>query len=222
MTIQSENQEQPKQDPKTPIATELEHFDSKGDMFARAQKESRELPRVVHETPKSMFDPVKTIDLTPGMQERYEKLGPLGKATIDNLLAYVRAMRPRMPVSDSERLRNQTMLYNTLRALIKNSGNDFRKNMTATLRFFRDFNRPDELTALSDQYVNRDMDNVPLSISGVKQFPLLVELFKSLADPNTRKEYLSVRDSKGGFFNHVLKHDFDDDDIERVKAYFAQ
>lgn len=209
-------------EPKAPIADKLEAFDSRGDIFAKAQAASREKPKTNHEEVQSMFKAPTILDFSPELQARYEKLGSSGKAALDNLLTYVREMRPRMPVEAKDRYRYQSMLYSTLRNVIKHSDGEFRKNMTAVLRFFREFNNPTTETALGDRYIHRDLSQVPMSAQSLKQFPLLVEMFKALAEADKRENFLSIRNKEGRYFDHILRFDFTSDDIERVKGYFSR
>lgn len=136
-------------------------------------------PTVVTET-----KPETTPTVPQAMvSEPSETFGLIGQRVMSILNAYADKMAPRKPVSDAVIIEQQRLLFEAILKTINDSGEDFEKLMKKVLAFFEQHKNG----VFHETRVFRGMDSIPLSQNDRTAFTRLLNLFKLVANPQSRK-----------------------------------
>ena len=114
--------------------------------------------------------------------EAPEKFGPIGQRVMSVLTSYADKMAPRKPVSDAVILEQQRLLFDALMKTINDSGNDFENLLTDVFAFFEQ----NKNGVFFETRIFRGMDNVQLSQDERAAFTRILNLFKLVANPQSR------------------------------------
>ena len=112
----------------------------------------------------------------------FANLGTIGRRVMSILTTYADQMAPRKPVTDAKIVEQQRLLYEALTKTINDSGDDFEALMKFVLAFFEQH----KAGVFHDIRIFRGMDNLPLSTEDRAAFQRLVNLFKLVANPQSR------------------------------------
>lgn len=131
-----------------------------------------------------------------------------GKSTTKTLISfvetYISAMKPRMPNPPKELARQQTHLWNGLRAFIDRADDEesFDEGMKVMVAFFREHNQG----VFHEHYVFRGMPHMGLGAHELSDFQALVNLFKLLAGTNRRADAVRQVDMQRSFGRTYSDH----------------
>ena len=157
------------------------------------------------------------IPMSNKTAERYQKLSPAGKATIEFLMDYVNKMRPRKPISTSDGVRMQVQLYRQMQNVVNNNPENFRETFTAVLRLIEEFDTftnpagGTDYGAFHDTCLYRFDADITLSPNDRKAFRNFMNLIKLLGPIKSREIARKQVDPIKS-----LKFGFSPDGVERV------
>jgi hypothetical protein len=166
-------------------------------------------------------DPVVKITApTPAIEEfskfveNIKRSGSVAeKALVVSLSQYSELMAPQMPISPTEGVRQQFILWKTLYTLIENSEiNEFKKLWAIVLRYFHNY----ENGVFHDRYVFRFFEQWDRDLVELRSFQKILNLIKLTANPNTRQINL-----KQVSLNSTLSTSFTEPGRQRVIVFYT-
>lgn len=111
------------------------------------------------------------------------EMNAISRRVMSILNTYAEQMAPRRPVSDAKIIEQQRLLFEALTKAINESGEDFEKLMKMVFAFFEEH----RAGVFHETRVFRGMDNIPLSANDRSALQRLINMFKLLANPQSRK-----------------------------------
>lgn len=120
----------------------------------------------------------KRTDIPTGAE-----MNAISRRVMSILTTYAEQMAPRRPVTDAKIIEQQRLLFEALTKTINESGEDFEKLMKMVFAFFEE----NRAGVFHETRVFRGMDNIPLSANDRAALQRLINMFKLLANPQSRK-----------------------------------
>lgn len=154
--------------------------------------------------------PMADHDQTPTAPEG---LGTMAGSVIAAVIAYIPAMRPKMPVLEADRHRQQIALYRAITALINRvEGEEFTRCYTWLLQQFSLYRQG----VFAERYVFRDFETVGLSEDERNAFRRLLTLLSMTCDPKAWPLAFKQLD-----MNKTLAVGINEAGRQRVLAYYG-
>ena len=166
-------------------------------------------PTVVTET-KSETTPTMTQTVVSKPSETF---GLIGQRVMSILTTYADKMAPRKPVTDVVINEQQRLLFDALLKTINDSDEDFEKLLKTVFAFFEEHKNG----VFHETRVFRGMDNIPLNKDDRAAFTRLLNLFKLVANPQSRKIALKQVD-----LNASLQYGVTEQGKNRLMSFFNQ
>lgn len=151
---------------------------------------------------------VKRTDIPTGAE-----MNAISRRVMSILTTYAEQMAPRRPVTDAKIIEQQRLLFEALTKTINESGEDFEKLMKMVFAFFEE----NRAGVFHETRVFRGMDNIPLSANDRAALQRLINMFKLLANPQSRKLNLKQVD-----LHATLQYGITEVGRNRVLAFFGR
>lgn len=163
---------------KEPVVTEAPKSAELGTQDNAAAKEVAPEP-----TPAPQVEPISQKAQVKAVEAPQPEFNAIGLRVLVILNEYAVQMAPRRPVTDAKVIEQQKLLYEALQKTINDSGDDFFKLMKTVLAFFEEHKNG----VFHETRVFRGFDNITLSSEDRVAFQRLLNLFKLVANPQSRK-----------------------------------
>lgn len=111
------------------------------------------------------------------------EFGAIGRRVLDILRTYIVEMAPRRPVTDAKIVEQQRLLFEAMTKTINDSGDDFEKLLKTVFAIFEEHKNG----VFHETRVFRGTENLPMSLEDRNAFLRLLNLFKLVANPQSRK-----------------------------------
>jgi hypothetical protein len=111
------------------------------------------------------------------------EFGAIGRRVLDILRTYIEQMAPRRPVTDAKIVEQQRLLFEAMTKAINDSGDDFEKLLKTVFAIFEEHKNG----VFHETRVFRGTENLPMSYEDRTAFLRLLNLFKLVANPQSRK-----------------------------------
>ena len=172
--------------PPAEVAAEIPAPAVQAEGTQEAAKEPTPAPEVKTAAPavvaQSSAPVVKAESVAPAPVAA-DGMSAVSRRVMSILNTYAEQMAPRRPITDAKIVEQQRLLYEALTKTINDSGEDFEKLMKMVFAFFEQH----RAGVFHETRVFRGMDSIPLSASDRAALQRLINMFKLLANPQSRK-----------------------------------
>lgn len=149
-------------------------------------------------------------------QNYLNKMKAEGNNTTKNIVVhlegYMQAMMPGKVTTEAEGVRAQQGLWNALRNMIENSGNDFDQAFSTVVRMFKEHGGPRQV--FHEAYVFRFAEHMTMGKEDITAFQSLINIIKLLAKSNSKADAIRQLD-----VDRALGSTYSEQARNRVIAY---
>lgn len=129
-------------------------------------------------------------------QNYLNKMKAEGNNTTKNIVVqlegYMQAMMPGKVTTETEGVRAQQGLWNALRNMIENSGNDFDQAFATVVRMFKEHGGPRQV--FHEAYIFRFAEHMTMGKEDITAFQSLINIIKLLAKSNSKADAIRQLD----------------------------